>query len=486
MKSLKDILSNVKVEQIINERELFVEGLAFDSRKVKEGFVFIAEKGEQTDGHLFIGKAIEQGARVIVLEQMPEEKDILSDVTYIKVKSSSLSLGLMASNYYDNPTKKIKLVGITGTNGKTTTVTLLYRLFSSMGKSCGLISTIENRIKENIIPTERTTPDALTLNSLFAEMVKQGCEYAFMEVSSHAVVQNRIAGLKFSCAVFSNITLDHLDYHKTFENYIKAKKKFFDDLSSKAFAISNLDDKNGKVMLQNTKAKKLFYSLSNASADYRATVLDDSFDGLQLIIDNKEIFSPLIGRFNAYNLLGIYSVAVTLGMAKQEVLVHLSALNSAPGRFERYRLSSGAVAIIDYAHTPDALENVLKTIKEINAVKKQKVFCVVGCGGDRDKTKRPIMASIGQKFSDVLILTSDNPRTEKSEDIIEDMRKGLTKDKEGKMHFCITDRREAIKLACTLAQKNDIVLVAGKGHENYQEINHIKHHFDDKEEVLKY
>lgn len=486
MKTLKDILNNVKVEQIINEKELFVEGLAFDSRKVKEGFVFIAEKGEQTDGHLFIRKAIEQGAKAIVLEQMPEEKERLSDIIYIKVKSSSLTLGLMASNYYDHPTKKLKLVGITGTNGKTTTVTLLYRLFSSMGKSCGLISTIENRIKETIIPTERTTPDALTLNSLFAEMVSQGCEYAFMEVSSHAVVQNRIAGLKFSCAVFSNITLDHLDYHKTFENYIKAKKKFFDDLPSKAFAISNLDDKNGKVMLQNTKAKKLFYSLSNASADYRASVLDDSFDGLQLVIDNKEIYSPLIGRFNAYNLLVIYSVAVTLGMAKQEVLVHLSALNSAPGRFERYRLSSGAVAIIDYAHTPDALENVLKTIKEINAIKKQKVFCVIGCGGDRDKTKRPIMASIGQKFSDVLILTSDNPRTEQSEDIIEDMKKGLTKDKEGKIHFCITDRREAIKLACTLANKNDIVLVAGKGHENYQEINHIKHHFDDKEEVLKY
>lgn len=486
MKTLKDILNNVKVEQIINEKELFVEGLAFDSRKVKEGFVFIAEKGEQTDGHLFIRKAIEQGAKAIVLEQMPEEKDILSDIIYIEVKSSSLSLGLMASNYYDHPTKKLKLVGITGTNGKTTTVTLLYRLFSSMGKSCGLISTIENRIKETVIPTERTTPDALTLNSLFAEMVSQGCEYAFMEVSSHAVVQNRIAGLKFSCAVFSNITLDHLDYHKTFENYIKAKKKFFDDLPSKAFAISNLDDKNGKVMLQNTKAKKLFYSLSNASADYRASVLDDSFDGLQLVIDNKEIYSPLIGKFNAYNLLVVYSVAVTLGMAKQEVLVHLSALNSAPGRFERYRLSTGAVAIIDYAHTPDALENVLKTIKEINAIKKQKVFCVIGCGGDRDKTKRPIMASIGQKFSDVLILTSDNPRTEKSEDIIEDMKKGLTKDKEGKIHFCITDRREAIKLACTLANKNDIVLVAGKGHENYQEINHIKHHFDDKEEVLKY
>lgn len=486
MKTLKDILNNVKVEQIINEKELFVEGLAFDSRKVKEGFVFIAEKGEQTDGHLFIRKAIKQGAKAIVLEQMPEEKDILPDIIYIKVKSSSLTLGLMASNYYDHPTKKLKLVGITGTNGKTTTVTLLYRLFSSMGKSCGLISTIENRIKETIIPTERTTPDALTLNSLFAEMVSQGCEYAFMEVSSHAVVQNRIAGLKFSCAVFSNITLDHLDYHKTFENYIKAKKKFFDDLPSKAFAISNLDDKNGKVMLQNTKAKKIFYSLSNASADYRASVLDDSFDGLQLVIDNKEIYSPLIGRFNAYNLLVIYSVAVTLGMAKQEVLVHLSALNSAPGRFERYRLSSGAIAIIDYAHTPDALENVLKTIKEINAIKKQKVFCVIGCGGDRDKTKRPIMASIGQKFSDVLILTSDNPRTERSEDIIEDMKKGLTKDKDGKIHFCITDRREAIKLACTLANKNDIVLVAGKGHENYQEINHVKHHFDDKEEVLKY
>ncbi len=486
MKKLSDILHNVKIEQIINKRDLFVGGLAFDSRKTEKDFVFVAEKGEQTDGHLFIEKAISNGAKVIVFEQEDKISDFKESITYLKVKSSSLALGIMASNYYDNPTKKLKLVGITGTNGKTTTATLLYRLFSSMGKSCGLISTIENRINEKIIPTERTTPDALTLNSLFSDMVAEGCEYAFMEVSSHAVVQNRIAGLNFTCAVFSNITLDHLDYHKTFENYIKAKKRFFDELPSKSFAISNLDDKNGKVMLQNTKAKKLFYSLTSASADYRATVLEDSFDGLQIIIDNKEIYSPLIGKFNAYNLLAIYSVAMTLGLNKDEVLIKLSALSSAPGRFERYVISSGAVAIIDYAHTPDALENVLKTINEINSPQKHKIICAIGCGGDRDKTKRPIMTSIAQKLSDILIITSDNPRTERPEDIIEDMKKGLKKDRDGKLHFCITDRREAIKLACTLAKEGDIIIVAGKGHENYQEINHVKHHFDDKEEVLKY
>ncbi len=486
MKTLRDILYNVKTEQIFNEKDLNVEGIAFDSRKVQKDFVFVAEKGVETDGHLYIDKAIVNGAKAVVFEDLSKIGKMQDDVVYIKVASSSLALGYMASNFYDNPTKKLKLIGITGTNGKTTTVTLLYRLFSMMGKASGLISTIENRIKQDVYPTERTTPDAITLNCLFSSMVKSGCEYAFMEVSSHAVVQERIAGLTFAGAVFSNITLDHLDYHHTFEKYIKAKKKFFDDLSSKAFALTNIDDKNGKVMLQNTKAKKYTYSLTNASASYRAKILDNSFDGLNVIVDGKEIFSPLIGKFNAYNLLAIYSVAVLLGLNKEEVLVSLSALGSAQGRFERYRLSTGAIAIIDYAHTPDALENVLKTISDINSCKKNKVFCVVGCGGDRDKSKRPIMAGIAQKFSDTLILTSDNPRTEKPEDILEDMKQGLKKDKEGKIHFCITDRREAIKLACTLAKKDDIVLVAGKGHENYQEINHVKHHFDDKEEVLKY
>ena len=486
MMNLEKILHNVKIEKAFNFRDLDVMGIALDSRKVQEGFIFVAQKGEETDGHKFIGKAIENGARAIVFEEDLDETVFDSDIIYIKVKKTTSALGTMASNFYNDPTKKLKLVGITGTNGKTTTVTLLFRLLQSMGIRCGLISTIENRINDTVIPTERTTPDVLTLHSLLAQMVEEKCEYAFMEVSSHAVVQQRIAGLSFAGAVFSNITLDHLDYHKTFSNYIKAKKKFFDDLPSKAFALSNIDDKNGKVMLQNTKAKKYYYSLSNASADFRAKVLDNSFDGLDIELNGKEIYSPLIGKFNAYNLLAIYSVAILLGLNKEEVLVNLSAMKSAPGRFDCYRLSTGAVAIVDYAHTPDALENVLKTINEINIRNKGKIFCVIGCGGDRDKSKRPIMASIGQKYANVLVITADNPRTEKIEDIIEDMKQGLKKDKPEKQHFCIPDRREAIKIACTLSQKNDIVLVAGKGHETYQEIENKKHHFDDKEEVLKY
>jgi len=484
--NIEKVLHNVKIEKIFNFKELDIMGIALDSRKVKEGFVFVAQKGEETDGHRFINKAIENGAKVIVFEEDLTEKDFNDSIIYIKVKSSAYALGTIASNFYNDPTKKLRLVGITGTNGKTTTVTLLFRLLQSMGIKCGLISTIENRINDTVIPTERTTPDVVTLNSLLAQMVEKKCEYAFMEVSSHAVVQQRIAGLCFTGAVFSNITLDHLDYHKTFNNYIKAKKKFFDDLSSKSFALSNIDDKNGKVMLQNTKAKKYYYSLSNASAEFRAKVLDDSFEGLDIELNGKEIYSPLIGKFNAYNLLAIYSVAILLGFDKEKVLINLSAMKSAPGRFDCYRLSSGAVAIVDYAHTPDALENVLKTINEINIRNKGKIFCVVGCGGDRDKSKRPIMASIGQKYANTLVITADNPRTEKIEDIIADMKQGLKKDKPEKQHFCIPDRREAIKLACSLAQKNDIVLVAGKGHENYQEINNKKYHFDDKEEVLKY
>lgn len=484
MKPLQEILHGVKVEKTINEASLDVPGVAFDSRKVKDSFIFVAEKGVATDGHLYIDKAIENGAKVIVFEDMPE--NIKEGITYIQVKDSSLALGIISCNFYDNPSKKLRLIGITGTNGKTTTVTLLYRMFSSMGKKCGLLSTIENRINDNVIPTERTTPDAVTINELLSQMVEAGCEYAFMEVSSHSVVQNRIAGLKFFGGIFSNITLDHLDYHKTFDNYIKAKKKFFDTLPSSAFALSNIDDKNGMVMLQNTKAKKLTYSLSSPKADFKAAIIDDSFDGLHISMDGREMFARLIGRFNAYNLLAIYSTAVSCGVDKDEVLVKLSALTSAQGRFECYRLKTGAVAIIDYAHTPDALENVLKTIHEVNVKKQNKVFTVVGCGGDRDKSKRPIMAELAQRLSDTLVLTSDNPRTESPEDILNDMKQGLKEDKPNQQHFCISDRREAIHLACTLAKKDDIILVAGKGHENYQEINHVKHHFDDKEEVLKY
>lgn len=486
MKTLYQLLQNVKPTKIINDGDRPVNGVEFDSRRVREGFVFVAEKGEQTDGHLYISKAVENGAKVVVFEDFSDSWTVKDDVVYVQVPSASKALGTIAANYYDNPSKKLRLIGITGTNGKTTTVTLLYRLFCSMGIACGLISTIENKIKDETIPTERTTPDALTLEKLLFQMVEQGCQYAFMEVSSHSVVQNRIAGLQFHGAIFSNITLDHLDYHKTFANYIKAKKKFFDDLSSKAFALTNIDDPNGSVMLQNTRAHKYSYSLTSASCDFKAKVLDDSFDGLHISLNNKEIFSPLIGRFNVYNLLAIYSTAVLCELDVYEVLVHLSALTPARGRFECYRLSNSAVGIIDYAHTPDALENVLKTIHEINRGKNNQIICVVGCGGDRDKSKRPIMASIAQKLSSTLILTSDNPRTENPEAILQDMKEGIKKELKTNTCFCISDRREAIKLACTLAHKDDIVLIAGKGHEDYQEINHVKHHFSDKEELLKY
>lgn len=486
MRNLQDILKNVKVLETFNQTEIEVEGIAFDSRKVQENYIFVAQKGVETDGHLFIDKAISNGAKVIVCEDLP--KTLQEDIIYIKVKDPSLALGIMASNFYDNPSKKLKLIGITGTNGKTTTVTLLHKLFCDLGYKSGLISTIENKIFDKVISTERTTPDQITLNKLLSQMAKEGCEYAFMEVSSHAVVQNRIAGLKFFGAVFSNITHDHLDYHKTFDNYIKAKKKFFDDLSAKAFAVTNIDDKNGNIMLQNTKAKKYTYSLSSAKADFRATIIDNSFEGLHLSINGTEIYARLIGKFNAYNLLAISSVALLCGIDKEKVFVTLSSLGSAKGRFECYRTKQGAVAIIDYAHTPDALENVLNTIHAVNARKQNKIFTVVGCGGDRDKTKRPVMACLAQSLSDTLILTSDNPRTEKPEDILQDMKQGLktTNDNSKCKVFTIIDRAEAIHLACSLAEKDDIVLIAGKGHENYQEINNVKHHFDDKEEVFKH
>jgi UDP-N-acetylmuramoyl-L-alanyl-D-glutamate--2,6-diaminopimelate ligase len=487
MKFLKDIIKDIKVIKTINEKEgISINGIAFDSRKIEKGFIFVAEKGAETDGHLFIDKAISNGAIVVVCQDEPKDKK--DDVTYLIVEDSTYCLGIISRNFFDNPTSKLKLVGITGTNGKTTTVTLLYRLFTSLGYPCGLLSTVENKVLDKTYPTERTTMDSISMNVLMKEMVEKGCEYCFMEVSSHAIVQNRIAGLTFFGAIFSNITLDHLDYHKTFANYIKAKKKFFDDLPKTAFSLTNLDDKNGEVMLQNTKAKKYTYSLKTM-ADFRAVIIDDSFDGLHLKIDNEEVFCNLIGQFNAYNLLAIYSAAILCGLKKEEVLVHLSSLNSASGRFESYHLKNGSVAIIDYAHTPDALENVLKTINDIRPKKKNneempKIITVVGCGGDRDRSKRPIMASIAEKLSDIVVLTSDNPRTEDPNMILEEMKKGI-KDNDRNV-FTIVDRREGIKLGCTLAKKGDIVLIAGKGHETYQEINHVKHHFDDKEEIMKY
>lgn len=476
---LRNILLDLEIVEQVGNIDISICDIVFDSRKVQTGCLFVAQRGTQIDGHNFIESAIKDGAKAIVLEQMPDE--LKKDVTYIKVKNSSKALALLARNYYDNPSSKLKLIGITGTNGKTTTVTLSYQLFKSLGYECGLISTIVNKIGDREIPSTHTTPDALSLNKLLNEMVEASCEYVFMEVSSHAVDQFRIWGLSYYGGAFSNITHDHLDYHKTFANYINAKKAFFDSLPEKAFALTNIDDRNGDKMLEATKARKFSYAL-NRMADFKAKIIENSFFGLLLNINGKEVSTQLIGEFNAYNLLVIYSIAILSGLNQDEVLLGLSKLKAAAGRFETYRFKNGAIAIIDYAHTPDALLNVISTINEIKLG--GKLITVVGCGGNRDKTKRPEMAKIAQEGSDLLILTSDNPRFENPDDILEDMKKGVV---DNESLFCITDRRQAIKLAAQLAKdKNDIVLVAGKGHETYQDINGVKHHFDDKEEVLKY
>ncbi len=477
--SLRNILLDLEVIEQIGNLDISICDIVFDSRKVQEGSLFVAQKGTQIDGHNFIESAIKDGAEAIVLEQMPNE--LQEGVTYIKVENSAKALAILARNYYDNPSSKLKLIGITGTNGKTTTVTLSYNLFKSLGYECGLISTIVNRIGDREVVSTHTTPDALSLNKLLNEMVENSCEYVFMEVSSHAVDQYRIWGLSYYGGVFSNITHDHLDYHKTFANYINAKKGFFDSLSANAFSLTNIDDKNGEKMLESTKSKKYTYSLSRM-ADFKAKIIENSFFGLLLNINGKEVSTQLVGEFNAYNLLAIYSIAELCGLKQEEILLGLSKLKAAAGRFETYRLKNGAVAIIDYAHTPDALLNVISTINEIKLG--GKLITLVGCGGNRDKTKRPEMARIAQEGSDIVILTSDNPRFENPDDIIEDMKKGVI---DNESLFCITDRRQAIKLASQLAKdKNDIILVAGKGHETYQEISGVKHHFDDKEEVLKY
>lgn len=476
---LRNILLDLEVIEQIGNLDISICDIVFDSRKVQEGSLFVAQRGTQIDGHNFIESAIKDGAKAIVLEQMPDK--IQDGITYIKVGNSAKALAILARNYYDNPSSKLKLIGITGTNGKTTTVTLSYNLFKSLGYECGLISTIVNRIGDREVVSTHTTPDALSLNKLLNEMVENSCEYVFMEVSSHAVDQYRIWGLSYCGGVFSNITHDHLDYHKTFANYINAKKGFFDSLSTKAFSLTNIDDKNGEKMLEATKSKKYTYSLSRM-ADFKAKIIENSFFGLLLNINGKEVSTQLVGEFNAYNLLAIYSIAELCGLKQEEILLGLSKLKAAAGRFETYRLKNGAVAIIDYAHTPDALLNVISTINEIKLG--GKLITLVGCGGNRDKTKRPEMAKIAQEGSDVVILTSDNPRFENPDDIIEDMKKGVI---DNESLFCITDRRQAIKLASQLAKdKNDIILVAGKGHETYQEISGVKHHFDDKEEVLKY
>ncbi|MBX9850553.1 MAG: UDP-N-acetylmuramoyl-L-alanyl-D-glutamate--2,6-diaminopimelate ligase [Cytophagaceae bacterium] len=478
MSLLKDILYKVSLVTVAGSTELEINSIEFDSRAVKPGSLFVATKGTQADGHQYIDTAITKGAIAIVCEVMPAVLN--SKVTYVKVSNSNHALGILASNFYNNPSQELKLVGVTGTNGKTTTVTLLHALFRSLGYNTGMLSTVENKINEEIIPSTHTTPDAVKLNELLRKMVDSGCSHCFMEVSSHSVVQHRIAGLNFSGAIFSNITHDHLDYHGTFEEYIKAKKGFFDMLPSSAFALVNVDDKRGNVMLQNTKAHKYTFALKSM-ADFKAKIKANTFHGLELEIDNKDVWFKLIGSFNAYNLLSVYATAVLLEEEKEEVLRQLSNLSSARGRFDQILSETKITAIIDYAHTPDALKNVLDTINDLRQGN-EKLITVVGCGGNRDATKRPVMADIACKNSDKVILTSDNPRNEAPEMIIQDMQKGISISDMKKV-LTIIDRKEAIRTACALANPKDILLIAGKGHETYQEIKGVKHPFDDKQIV---
>lgn len=476
MKLLSDILYKTRLEEIVGSTNLAISSVTFDSRQVKKDSLFIATVGVTVDGHNYIDKAIEMGAIAIVCETLPN--DINENITYIKVLNSSEALGYIACNFYDNPSEKLKLIGITGTNGKTTTVTLLFNLFRGLGYNVGLLSTVENKISNTVIPSTHTTPDALELNQLLSNMVEQGCQYAFMEVSSHAIVQHRITGLQFTGAAFSNITHDHLDYHKTFDEYIKAKKLFFDHLPTEAFALTNKDDRNGMVMLQNTNAKKYTYGLKSI-ADFKCKVIENHLNGLLLNIDNQEVWIKLIGSFNAYNALVVYAVSQLLKQDKVQVLTTLSNLNSVEGRFQYVKSKTGIIAIVDYAHTPDALKNVLETIKDIRTGNEQ-VITVIGCGGDRDAAKRPIMAKIACELSNKTILTSDNPRSENPEEILNQMQQGLSPI-EAKNALRISDRKEAIKTAVAFAKEGDILLIAGKGHEKYQEINGVKHHFDDFE-----
>jgi UDP-N-acetylmuramoyl-L-alanyl-D-glutamate--2,6-diaminopimelate ligase len=476
---LKDILEKSGIEEIIGSTDLKCSAICSGSDDVIPGSIFVAIRGTKTDGHNFIPKAIEKGAAVIVCEEFPDIKN--KEVTYVKVSNSNFALGQIASNFYDNPSSNLRLIGVTGTNGKTTIATLLFNLFRELGHKVGLFSTVCNRIHDEILPATHTTPDPVKLNELLKRMVMAGCNYCFMEVSSHAVVQNRIAGLEYFGGIFTNLTHDHLDYHKTFDNYLTAKKGFFDSLSKSAFALVNIDDRNGEVMIQNTKAKVYTYSMK-AMADFRCQILENQFSGLQLSVDNKEAWFKLVGEFNAYNLLAIYATAVLVGEDKIEVLRLLSGIEAVEGRFDYITSPAGIIAIVDYAHTPDALKNVLSTIGVIRQGN-EKIITVCGAGGDRDATKRPVMAKIACELSDKLILTSDNPRSEDPELILEDMRKGIDPVGARKV-LTIANRKEAIRTACSLAQKGDIVLVAGKGHEKYQEIKGIKYPFDDKE-ILK-
>lgn len=476
MAILQDILYKVHIEAVYGSTAIDIADVQLDSRKITKGALFVAIRGALADGHDYIAKAIALGATAIVCESLPSE--LTEGVTYIVVKNSHEALGYIAHNFYGEPSKYVKLVGVTGTNGKTTVATLLYNLFSKLGYKCGLVSTVQNIIGVEAQEAERTTPDAVSLNALIRKMADAKCTHVFMESSSIAIDQDRITGLHFDGALFTNLTLDHLDYHKTFDKYLKAKKRFFDELSSDAFAISNLDDKNGQVMLQNTAAKKYYYSL-HTIADFKGKILENGLTGLEMTINDREVHFRLIGEFNAYNLLAVYGAAVCLGENKEEVLRVLSMLSGAEGRFDYQVSSSNIVGIVDYAHTPDALENVLSTIKRLRKGSEQ-IITVVGCGGDRDKSKRPIMANDAANMSDRVILTSDNPRTENPYDILKEMEAGLNSAGRRKT-ITIEDRKEAIKTAVTLANAGDIILVAGKGHEKYQEVNGVKHHFDDKE-----
>ncbi len=476
---LQEMLKDVQVLEHRGNMDIDVKGVNIDSRNVGKDEMFIAVRGTAVDGHSFIGKAIEQGASIIVCEEMPEE---VKGVGYVRVENTEQVVGQIATNFYGNPTEKLKLVGVTGTNGKTTIATVLYDMFRAMGHKAGLLSTVVNQINGEAVPTDHTTPDPVTLNALLAKMVEAGCEYVFMEVSSHSVVQNRIGGLKFAGGLFTNITRDHLDYHKTFENYIKAKKLFFDRLPKDAFAITNIDDKNGLVMTQNTAATVKTYSVQSP-ADFKAKIIECHFDGMLLDINGREVNVQFIGKFNVSNLLAVYGAALMLGKDVDEVLVKLSAMKPVNGRFEALRSPKGFTAIVDYAHTPDALENVLNAIHGVLQGKGQ-VITVCGAGGNRDKGKRPLMAKEAARQSDKVILTSDNPRFEEPEDILNDMLAGITEEQAGKV-LTIVDRRQAIKTACMMAQKGDVILVAGKGHEDYQIIKGVKHHFDDKEEIRK-
>ncbi len=478
MKTLSEILNGISDVTVIGDRNCAIKGIAFDSRKVLNGFLFAAIPGSSVDGHRFISAAIANGAKAVLCEQLPENPDV--KITWIKAANSSVVLGQIASNFCENPSSAMKIVGITGTNGKTTTATLLYRLFKELGYKVGLLSTVCNYVGGKRINATHTTPDPLETQKLMAEMVASGCTYCFMEVSSHAIAQDRIAGIDFDGGVFTNLTHDHLDYHKTFAEYRNAKKKFFDQLGHKAFAITNVDDKNGLFMLQNTSARKLTYA-GKTMADFKVKVIESHFDGMLISIDGTEIWTHFVGNFNAYNLLAVYSAAISLGADKEEVLRIISLLKPVDGRFETFISPTGIYAVVDYAHTPDAIKNVLSAINEVRTGN-ETLFTIIGAGGDRDKTKRPEMAFEAAVASDKVILTSDNPRSEDPEVIISEMAKGIPANKTG-IVLAITNRKEAIRTACMMAKPGDIILIAGKGHEDYQEIKGVKHHFDDREVI---